>query len=133
MGQLITHNTRPIWKTLIMAEQYLRQQTVKGTRHLKDMFIDTNSREHNRVFNPFTGRTLVNTCHCDKQQDMTLDWQMKGAGAGTNVTDGRKDHDTGYETPKAEVMESSQKSRSGEVRTRLGPIIHRPERLWINL
>ena len=34
--------------------------------------------------------------------------------AGTNITDGREDHNIGYEAPKTEIMRSSCKSRSGE-------------------
>ena len=41
------------------------------------------------------------------------------------MTDGRQEHDIGYEGPYAEVKESGQKSRSGEIRTRSGCISHR--------
>ena len=58
--------------------------------------------------------------------------QTKGVSAGTNVTDGRQDLDVAYEAPKMEIMKSSGKSRSGELRTRSGLISCRPERLGIN-
>ena len=38
MGILNTHNTRHIQKIPITVEQYLREQIVKGTGHLEDIF-----------------------------------------------------------------------------------------------
>ena len=39
-GRLIIHNTREICRILIMAEQYLIMQIVKGTACLEDIFTD---------------------------------------------------------------------------------------------
>ena len=102
---------------------------MKGTGHLNNIFTDTTSIEHNRVFNPYTARTLVNMWHDDKQEDKMLDWQTKGVSAGTNVTDVGQECDISYEAPEIEIMKSSWKSRSGDVRTRPKHINHRLERL----
>ena len=40
MGRLIMCGTTYIWKTPIMREEFLREQTVKYTGHLKDIFTD---------------------------------------------------------------------------------------------
>ena len=62
-GKLIMCNTRHVWKTLIMAEQYLRDQIVKGTGCLEGIFTDANSIEHNREFKSHTAGRLMSTCH----------------------------------------------------------------------
>ena len=92
---------------------------------LKDIFTDTNSIVYNRVYNPYTADTQVNTYHSDKQEGKMSGQQIKGVGAGTNMTDGGQDYDIGYEAPKTAIMESSLKNRSVEIRTRLGHISHR--------
>ena len=68
--RLITHNTKHIPKTPIMTEQYLKEQIMKGTECLKDIFPDTNSVVHKKVFDPYiTGAgTQVNTSTSDKQE-----------------------------------------------------------------
>ena len=88
MGRLITGNTRHIQKTLKMAEQYIRRPLMKGTGCLEDIFTDTNSNEHNRLFNLNTAGTLVSTYHGRKQEDMMPDQYIKGVSVGTNKTDG---------------------------------------------
>ena len=99
MGRLIAQNTRHIQKTPIMTEQYLWEEIVKDTGCLEDIFTDTNSINHNRVFNPYTAGTQVDTYHSDKQKDNTSDEQIKWVGAGTNKIDHRQDHYIGYEEP----------------------------------
>ena len=70
--------------------------------------------------------------HGDKQEDKTSDKQIKGASAGTNKTDGGQDHDIGYEASMTEIMGNIQKSRTGEIRTRIWHIYHKLERLGID-
>ena len=100
---------------------------MKGTGCLEDIFIDTTSVEYNREFNPYIAGAKVNTYHRDKQEDKMQDLQMKTVIAGTNMAESRQDHDIVYETSKTEIMKSSQKSRSVEMRTRSGCISCRPE------
>ena len=70
--------------------------------------------------------------HGDQWEDKTQDQQIKWVSAGTNKTDGRQYHDIGYESPSTEIMKSSQKFRSGEIKSRSGHISCRLEKLGIN-
>ena len=79
---------------------------MKGTRCLEDIFKDTKSVEHNRLFNPYAAGTQVNTYHNDKWEDKTPALQIKATDARTDVLDGRQDCDTGGDTPKTEIMKS---------------------------
>ena len=76
MGRLITCNTGNIQKPLIMAEQYLWEQMMKGTSYLEVIFTYTNWIEHSRMFNPYTARTLVNTSRnvCAEPYPLTHWW-----------------------------------------------------------
>ena len=67
-----------------MADQYLREKIVKDTECLEDIFTDTNSIEHNRIFNQYTGGTLVDMYHGDMQDDKMPEQQIKGVSASTN-------------------------------------------------
>ena len=68
-GRQITCNKRDIWRAPIMTEHYLREWTVKGIRCLKYILSETKSIMYNRVFNPHTAHTQVDTYHNDKQED----------------------------------------------------------------
>ena len=103
---------------------------MKGTGCLENIFID--SIKHNRVFNPYTAGTKVETYHSDKQEDKTSYQQIKGVSASRNMTNGEQDHGIGYEFPETEGMESSHKGQSSELRPRSGCPNCRPERLGIN-
>ena len=129
MVRIITHNRRHIWKMPILAEQHLRKPVVKLTGYQEDIF--TNAIEHKRLFNPYAAQTKVNAYHADKQDKM-LDQQINWISAGTNMADGRQDHDKCYEVLRTEIMKSSQRSRSGEIRTRSWHISHKLERLGID-
>ena len=64
--------------------------------------------QHNRVFNPYTARTVENTSKVTSRS--TGCWTgMPRIVAGTNVTDGGQDHDTGYEVPKTKVRKAIEK------------------------
>ena len=56
----------------------------------------------------------------------------KVVNARTDMLDGRQDFYIGGDTPKTEIMKSSQNRGSGEIRIRLGQISHRSERLRID-
>ena len=117
--------------TLIMAEQYLKEQIVKVTGHLKDSITDTNSFEHKRVFDPYTAQTQVNAYHKNKQDDRISDKQIKELSIGANIIDGEQDNDIGYKALKTEIMKSSLRCSSSEIRTRSGHISCKVERLSV--
>ena len=48
------------------------------------------------------------------------------------MREGRENHGIGYEAYEAEVMKSSQKCRSSEIRITSGCRSHKPERLGID-
>ena len=51
---MITWNTGHIQKMPIMTEQYLREQIVKSTGHLKDAFTNRDPIRHDRIFKLYT-------------------------------------------------------------------------------
>ena len=129
MGILITHNTKHICKTLITEKQYLREQIVKGTAWLEDIITESNSIEPNRVVTPHAAGTLVNAYHSGMEENMILDQQAKGAGAGTNRMDSEQDHNEGYVATKTEIMKCSKKDRSNKIRIWSENISHKSGRL----
>ena len=60
------------------------------------------------------------------------DQQIKGYSTDRNMAVSGQDHNICYEAPKTEIMKNSLKSRSGEIRTRLGNIGQRSGRLGID-
>ena len=106
MDSIITQNTRHIWKTTVMAKEYLRQQILKSTGCLEDTVTDTDSIKHNRAFNLYTACTQVNRYHSDKWEDKIADQQNKVVGGDTDVIDGRQDHNNRYEASKARVIQN---------------------------
>ena len=97
-----------------MIEKYLREQIIKDTGCLKEVFTDNTSIEYNSVLNPYTSGTQVNTHHSDKQEGKMLEQQIDKDGAGTNMADERQDNNIGYEAPNTKIM----KSRSDGIRNR---------------
>ena len=91
------------------------------------MFNDTKSIKYNRMFNPYTASTQVNTYYSDKQEDKMPDQQNSQADGKTTVTDGRQDHDNRNEVPETKFTQSKMKSRKGEIGKMSGCISHKPE------
>ena len=54
---------------MLLTEKYIREQILKGTGHLVDIFTDTNSIKHTRAFNTYTAYTQVCTYHNNKHED----------------------------------------------------------------
>ena len=77
---------------------------MKGNGQLEDIFTDTNSVEHDRVFNPYATGTQVNAYHHSKWEDKTPAQQIEGVDARTDMSDGRQDCDIGDNTLKTEIM-----------------------------
>ena len=88
--------------------------------------------KQNRVFNPYTACMQVNSYHSEKQEDRIADKHKKRVTVGKSLTNSWQDCDIRYEGPETKVMQSRQKSRSGEIRIRSGHISHKLERLGIN-
>ena len=80
-GRQTTHKTRHIHKTLLMTEHHLREQIVKGTLHLEDIFTDTKRVRHNRACNPYMACTQMNIYHKEKQEDK-MPVQNSGVSVG---------------------------------------------------
>ena len=76
--------------------------------------------------------TQVNTYHSDKQESKTPDQQYKVVHGGKYITDGRQDHNIGYEAPEMMVIHSRQKSRGGKLRTKSGCISCKLGRLGLD-
>ena len=85
----------------------------------------------NRAFNPFMACTQVNAYHGDKLYDRMPDQWKMGVSCDKNMTDERQDNNSKFEALKNKVMQSREKSRSGEIRLRSGYIYCRAERLGI--
>ena len=82
MGRLNTHNTRHIHDTSITVKQYLQEHIMKGTGYLEDICADTNSVEHNKVFNPYAAGLQVSTQHNGKWEDKTPIQQIEALMLG---------------------------------------------------
>ena len=130
-GRVITCITRHIWKMPIMADKYKRVQIIKSTQHLKDIFKNTDQIRQDKIFNPSTTYTQMNTKQSDKEEDRMLDQHNTGISGDTHVADVRQWNDIWYESPEIKFTQYKQNSRTHEIRMRLGQISHKSERVGI--
>ena len=128
--RVLTHSTRHIWKMPIMTEQYLWQQIVKGTGHLKGIFTNTDPISQDRIFNPYVICLQMYTNQSVIQEERVLGQLNMGKCGNMNMTDVGQGNDSGDEATKNKF---TQNSRRGEIKMGSRCISHKPERLGIEL